>query len=49
MIEGRTYLSEVGGATHYHADYVKPGWSRRLKRKDMIGRHIFYQLKPNQT
>ncbi|MFG5121081.1 cell wall hydrolase [Methylorubrum sp. POS3] len=49
VIEGRTYLSEVGGATHYHADYVKPGWSRRLKRKDMIGRHIFYQLKPNQT
>ena len=49
VIEGKTYLSEVGGATHYHADYVKPGWSRRLKRKDMIGRHIFYQLKPNQT
>jgi spore germination cell wall hydrolase CwlJ-like protein len=49
VIEGRTYVSEVGGATHYHADYVRPGWSRRLKRKDMIGRHIFYQLKPNQT
>lgn len=49
VIQGKTYLSEVGGATHYHADYVKPGWSRRLKRKDMIGRHIFYQLKPNQT
>lgn len=49
VIEGRTYVSEVGGATHYHADYVRPGWSRRLKRKDIIGRHIFYQLKPNQT
>ncbi len=49
VIDGRTYVSEVGGATHYHADYVRPGWSRRLKRKDMIGRHIFYQLKPNQT
>jgi spore germination cell wall hydrolase CwlJ-like protein len=49
VIDGRTYLSEVGGATHYHADYVKPGWSRRLKRNDVIGRHIFYQLKPNQT
>lgn len=49
VIEGKTYVSEVGGATHYHADYVRPGWSRRLKRKDMIGRHIFYQLKPNQT
>ncbi len=49
VIDGRTYLSEVGGATHYHADYVKPGWSRRLTRKDVIGRHIFYQLKRGQT
>ncbi|KQP53589.1 cell wall hydrolase [Methylobacterium sp. Leaf106] len=49
VIEGRTYLSEVGGATHYHADYVKPGWSRRLQKMDVIGRHIFYQLKRGQT
>ncbi len=49
VIEGRTYLSEVGGATHYHADYVRPGWSRRLKKMDVIGRHIFYQLKRGQT
>jgi spore germination cell wall hydrolase CwlJ-like protein len=49
VIDGRTYLSEVGGATHYHADYVKPGWSRRLTKKDVIGRHIFYQLKRGQT
>jgi hypothetical protein len=49
VIEGRTYLSEVGGATHYHADYVKPGWSRRLRKMDVIGRHIFYQLKRGQT
>jgi spore germination cell wall hydrolase CwlJ-like protein len=49
VIEGRTYLSEVGGATHYHADYVRPGWSRRLQKMDVIGRHIFYQLKRGQT
>ncbi len=49
VIEGRTYLSEVGGATHYHADYVRPSWSRRLKKMDVIGRHIFYQLKRGQT
>lgn len=49
VIEGKTYLSEVGGATHYHADYVRPRWSRRLKKNDVIGRHIFYQLKPGQT
>lgn len=49
VIDGRTYLSEVGDATHYHAAYVKPGWSRRLKKMDVIGRHIFYQLKRGQT
>ena len=49
VIEGRTYLAEVGDATHYHADYVKPGWSRRLRKMDVIGRHIFYELKPGQT
>ncbi|MFD0937255.1 cell wall hydrolase, partial [Methylobacterium trifolii] len=49
VIEGRTYLAEVGAATHYHADYVKPGWSRRLRKMDAIGRHIFYELKPGQT
>ena len=49
VIEGRTYLSEVGAATHYHADYVRPGWSRRLRKMDVIGRHIFYTLKPGQT
>jgi spore germination cell wall hydrolase CwlJ-like protein len=49
VLEGRTYLAEVGGSTHYHADYVKPSWSRRLKKMDVIGRHIFYKLKPGQT
>ena len=49
VIEGRTYLAEVGTATHYHADYVRPGWSRRLRRLDVIGRHIFYGLKRGQT
>ncbi|GJD62617.1 cell wall hydrolase [Methylobacterium frigidaeris] len=49
VIEGRTYLADVGGATHYHADYVKPRWSRRLRKMDVIGRHIFYQLRPGQT
>ncbi|MDP4024397.1 cell wall hydrolase [Methylobacterium sp. NEAU 140] len=49
VLEGRTYLAEVGGATHYHADYVRPGWSRRLRRLDVIGRHIFYGLRRGQT
>src|SRR5215212_656708 len=49
VIEGRTYLAEVGAATHYHADYVRPSWARRLKKMDVIGRHIFYKLRPGQT
>ncbi|CAH1652221.1 Cell wall hydrolase [Hyphomicrobiales bacterium] len=42
VYEGRIYLAEVGGATHYHADYVQPSWARKLKKMDAIGRHIFY-------
>jgi spore germination cell wall hydrolase CwlJ-like protein len=49
VTEGKTYLAEVGGATHYHANYVRPSWARRLKKMDVIGRHIFYKLKPGQT
>ena len=49
VTEGRTYLTEVGASTHYHAEYVRPSWAGRLKRMDVIGRHIFYQLRPGQT
>ncbi len=30
-------------AVNYHADYVKPKWSKTLKRVGKIGRHIFYR------
>jgi len=33
----------TGGATHYHATYVKPWWSRTLKRTVQLGDHIFYR------
>ncbi|HEU6442695.1 MAG TPA: cell wall hydrolase [Microvirga sp.] len=49
VLEGKTYLADVGGSTHYHANYVRPYWARRLKKMDVIGRHIFYKLKPGQT
>jgi spore germination cell wall hydrolase CwlJ-like protein len=49
VLQGRTYVEDVGAATHYHANYVRPGWSRRLKRTDQIGQHIFYKLRPGQT
>jgi spore germination cell wall hydrolase CwlJ-like protein len=46
---GATYLSDVGGATHYHANYVRPRWARSLEKMDVIGHHIFYRLRPGQT
>ena len=46
---GATYVSDVGGATHYHANYVRPRWARSLEKMDVIGRHIFYKLRPGQT
>jgi spore germination cell wall hydrolase CwlJ-like protein len=49
VMSGQTYLAEIGDATHYHADYVRPYWSYRLKKMDVIGHHIFYGLRPGQT
>lgn len=31
------------GATHYHANYVRPKWAKRLKQTARIGKHIFYR------
>lgn len=33
----------VGGATHYHANYVAPYWAPRLTKLNQIGAHIFYR------
>jgi Cell Wall Hydrolase len=49
VLEGERYNARVGSATHYHANYVAPYWSRKLKRNEKIGRHIFYSLRPGQT
>jgi len=46
---GQTYLPDVGSATHYHANYVRPSWSRIFKKTDKIGKHIFYKMRHNQT
>lgn len=32
----------TANATHYHADYVSPHWSRKMVRLAKIGNHIFY-------
>lgn len=47
--DGKTYVADIGDATHYHATYVRPRWARYLKRVDRIGHHIFYELRPGQT
>ena len=31
------------GATHYHANYVKPIWAKKLTRTVSYGSHIFYK------
>lgn len=31
------------GATHYHADHVRPYWARRLDRVASVGAHHFYR------
>ena len=35
--------SEVGSATHYHADYVAPRWAPLLAKVAQVGQHIFYR------
>lgn len=37
--------TQVGTATHYHADYVSPWWSPTLNKITQIGAHIFYRWK----
>jgi spore germination cell wall hydrolase CwlJ-like protein len=49
VLDGTTFLAEIGGSTHYHANYVRPRWAKRLKKMDTIGTHIFYKLRPGQT
>lgn len=36
-------LRLTDAATHYHANYVSPFWSRHLQKTVSIGRHIFYK------
>ena len=49
VLDGKTYVSDVGGSTHYHAAYMRPFWAKSLKKMDKIGAHIFYKLRPGQT
>jgi spore germination cell wall hydrolase CwlJ-like protein len=43
MLDGKLWLPEVGKATHYHANYVRPGWARTMQKLHRIGVHTFYR------
>lgn len=45
MFYYKDYRGITEGATHYHADYVKPKWARDLQLVGRIGVHIFYRWK----
>ncbi len=42
LIDGRP-RTVTDGATHFHATYVRPDWSRRFTRTAAIGNHVFYR------
>lgn len=35
----------TGGALFYHAEYVRPAWSKRLALTARIGLHLFYTIR----
>ena len=39
----KAYIGITEGATHYHANYVKPKWRLSLDRTTRVGSHIFYR------
>jgi spore germination cell wall hydrolase CwlJ-like protein len=43
MLDGKIWLADVGKATHYHASWVKPDWTREMRTIQRIGVHTFYR------
>jgi len=43
VLDGKKLLRSMRNATHYHATYVSPKWSRTLSKVKRVGRHIFYK------
>lgn len=48
VTKGDSWLGDIGYATHYHANYVKPRWRRKMKKIKQVGKHIFYRVKGEQ-
>jgi hypothetical protein len=45
VTHARIWLDDVGDSTHYHANYVRPRWGKRMNKMDRIGAHIFYRTR----
>ena len=45
MVAYQDFRGITEGATHYHANYVKPSWARDFQLIGRIGDHIFYRWK----
>lgn len=43
VISGKAFIKEIAEATHYHATYVSPKWSKKMQKIKRIGVHIFYK------
>jgi spore germination cell wall hydrolase CwlJ-like protein len=43
MLDGKLWLNDVGKATHYHANWVKPRWVSEMRTIQRIGVHTFYR------
>ena len=43
VLHDRIIIDVTEGATHYHANYVKPAWARTKTRTTRIEKHIFYR------
>jgi cell wall hydrolase len=45
LLSGALYQDQVAGATHFHAIYVHPVWTKEMQEKAKFGSHIFYRPK----
>lgn len=47
LLEYDSFVDVTKGATHFHAKYVKPDWSRwkKMERTVRIDDHIFYRMR----
>lgn len=43
ILEADISVDCVEQSTHYHADYVKPYWSKVFEKTCQLGKHIFYK------